>query len=204
MSNAEEKTRPSLPTQSPVHHPFYCEENIWHLCQTFPSQTPRPLVLFISNPGRTVLFCNQRAGDERGIVVWDYHVVLLASGTEWQVWDLDAKGGYPQACSTYLAQAFPHLWESTSRSSPPTMTGDWNVPTTFAPSFRVVPAETYSRMFASDRRHMRDGNHQWTQSPPPWPCIGQGHTLDEFIDVERRTHGEVLDFEGFFERYACQ
>jgi len=186
----------------PLHHPFYCEENVWHLCQTFPVHSTHPQVVFVSNPDRTVLFCNQRAGDERGLVVWDYHVLLLVNEGGWQVWDLDARSGFPQPLPAYLAGAFPFL---STPSDDARRVGEaqlWTVPPEFVPVFRVIGVDRYVAEFSSDRRHMRDDTGGWTKPPPPWACIGEGHTLDAFIDCEGGRHGEVLDFEAFVERYA--
>ncbi len=186
----------------PLHHPFYCEENVWHLCQTFPVESTHRLVVFVSNPNRTVLFCNQRAGDERGLVVWDYHVLLLVRQDGWQVWDLDARWGYPQRLPAYLAHAFPYLRSPAGNEGRLEEAEAWSVPAEFAPVFRVVAAEQYVVDFASDRRHMRDDAGGWTKPPPPWACVGDGHTLDAFIADGGDEHGEVLDFDGFVERYA--
>lgn len=178
---------------STLYHPFYCEENIWHLCQTLGDQPGLKWVVFISNPDRTVLFCNQRAGGRSGQVVWDYHVLLLLQvPMGWQVWDLDAQVSPPQDVETYLHSAFPY--EIPPRSA--------EIPDALRPRFKLVPAAHYTREFASDRRHMRTLDKGWTQPPPPWACIGRGHILDALIDVESGKHGEVLDFEGFVERYA--
>ncbi|KAI8998996.1 N-terminal glutamine amidase-domain-containing protein [Trametes punicea] len=77
---------PPLPPDS-VYTSCYCEENIYLLAQAFtrlarPSATDRRepwpwqiYVVFISNSGKTVALWSQKARE--GVVVWDYHVVLV-------------------------------------------------------------------------------------------------------------------------------
>ena len=67
------------------HWPFYCEENIWHLCQeTFLLPFERK-VIFISNKGRCFAMKHQRADS---LIARDYRVVLLFYDSEWKDADL--------------------------------------------------------------------------------------------------------------------
>ena len=161
----------------PRYCPFYCEENIWWLAADARVGPGRRTVLVISNPAGKVALWNQRAGaaDQEGLVVWDYHVVLVCEDA---VWDLDTTLGMPTPVATYLSRTFR------------------GAPEPFAPRFRVLDAEVYREVFASDRRHMRSDDGAFVQPPPPWAAIGEGHTLDALVDVERREPGVVVDLPG--------
>ncbi|MCR9160090.1 MAG: hypothetical protein ACE37F_37795 [Nannocystaceae bacterium] len=162
---------------APRYCPFYCEENVWHLANDPQvGQGPRH-VLLISNAARQVALWQQRAGaaENGGLVVWDYHVVLTCAA---KVWDLDSRLAQGVVLAEYLAQTFR------------------GAPERFAPAFRVMPAEVYRDALASDRRHMRAEDGAYRQPPPPWPAIGQGHTLDALLDFERGEPGVVVDLPG--------
>jgi protein N-terminal glutamine amidohydrolase len=163
---------------SPIRYqPFYCEENVWHLCHDERIVGTRRFAVFISNATRACLMHAQRAAPPGEPVMWDYHVVLL---TGRDVWDLDCRLGAPLPVQTWLDATFPVL-----------------LPAPSAPRFRVVDAELFVERFASDRSHMRDAAGGWKQPPPPWPIIGDGSmNLNSFIDMERPFLGEVVDARG--------
>lgn len=164
------------PPDGPRYHAFYCEENIWHLCQA-PRFADRPRrVVFVSNPKRQVVLFAQRAAGPEGYVVWDYHVVLLigprpgprpGDAGGWQIHDLDCTLGAPLPLERWLRASFPHV----GRAEP-----------TWDPHFRVIDGPTWVAAFASDRRHMRDGE-RWHVDPPPWPPIGRGHNLFDWVEM---------------------
>ena len=165
--------------------PCYCEENVWHLAGE-PGLAGRGdvHVVFISNPERQVVLWGQRsAPGPRGPIVWDYHVVLLARGTDaaWEVWDLDTSLGCPVPSGVYLEATF----HSRGRRDP-----------TFAPLFRLLPASEYRRELRTDRRHMRRRDGTWSSPPPPWPTIGEGSNVLRFVDMENGFLGEVVDEDG--------
>jgi hypothetical protein len=120
-------------------------------------------VVFISNVERRVAMANQRAG-QGDLVMWDYHVVLVARRL---VWDLDCLLGAPLPLARWLATSFVR------GIGPP-------------PRFRVIDAPAFLETFASDRSHMAASEHP----PPPWPPIGHGMTLERFVDMRV---GETLD-----------
>lgn len=166
---------------------FYCEENIWWLARSPQVRERERWAVFISNPNRTCAIWAQRAGPPDRPVVWDYHVVLLAkscSGSGLEVWDLDSRLLVPCPADRWLQASF--------RPS---------TPSPFQPYFRVVDMPTLDSQFASDRRHMRDASGLFRAPPPPWPCIvarsGAVHTLDAFVEINRRGPGRVMDFERF-------
>ena len=66
-------------------------------------------VVFISNSVRACYVAAQRAGLEQGFVIWDYHVVLLARGETWEIFDPDSLLGMPVSAATYLENSFAGL-----------------------------------------------------------------------------------------------
>jgi protein N-terminal glutamine amidohydrolase len=141
------------------YQPYYCEENVWHLAGESALAGLEPAALFISNAERSVALWEQRAGRPAdGLVIWDYHVVLLARAEpgDWKVWDLDTRLGLPVTVDEWLGRTF--------RPLPAGLTG-------YAPRFRIVEGEAYRAEFSSDRAHMRSDDGAWTQPPPPWPPI---------------------------------
>jgi len=167
------------------YHPLYCEENIWHLCGHPDVAGRSPAALFIRGAGEHVVMWGQRLAQRPGDpVVWDYHVVLLTRGP-WQIWDLDTRYSCPLAAATYLTRSFkPRL----------TLRPD------LVPWFRLVDAADLVRTFASDRSHMRAEDGSWRAPPPPWPPIGEGHTLGRYLDRSDDIAGEILDLPGLLAR----
>jgi hypothetical protein len=157
--------------------PYFCEENVWHLCAD-PGAVAVPVeerrVVFISNARRQVVLHRQRAGGG-GPVVWDYHVVLLAGG---KIWDLDTTLGFGVDADRWLRESFPP------------------VDADHAPRFRVIDAPTYLKTFASDRSHMKGPDGRPLKPLPPWPPIGTGTNLMRFVDVQTPFVGEVLTLDG--------
>lgn len=169
---------------SPPYAAFFCEENVWHLARWPGLPEGRRNVLFVSNPGRSVALWQQRAAPApEEPVVWDYHVILAVDterGT--RIFDLDCTLGLDLDAREYLRATF------------------LRVPPAFAPRFRLIEASTFVEQFASDRRHMRDPTGAPLQPFPPWPEIGQGHNLEQFLDMQAPFLGEVLDLEALHRR----
>ncbi len=178
----------------PAYCQFFCEENVWHLCE-HPRVTGRErFVLFISNRQRRVAMWAQRAaGAPDQPLAWDYHVVLLVRGLPevadphptWAIWDLDSTLVTPAAAEQWLAASFAGLAR---------------LPPYFAPRFRLVSAADYRRHFRSDRSHMRRHDGQFKQPPPSWPPIlgtpvaGEPNNLERFSSTEDETFlGECMD-----------
>jgi len=143
--------------------PYYCEENIWHLCQEKDLKNQSSKVIFISNEAKQCAFSKQRAS-EGGFIVWDYHVILFTVG---MIWDLDTTLPCPSPLKIYLEQTFP-----------------LGLSTGYQPVFRVVDSEEFVPVFASDRSHMMNQLGEYN-APPPWPVIGveEGSNLARFIDM---------------------
>lgn len=164
-------------TDPPRYCPFYCEENVWHLCADPRVGSGLHEVWVISNLQRSVALCRQRAGDPPlGLVVWDYHVVLASSSDDgWRVWDLDTTAGLDLPAQQWLEATF------------------LPVPDAFRPRFRVLDAQRYRQVLASDRRHMKKPDGAWLQPPPRWPSIGEGHNLDRLTDLATPFEGQLFD-----------
>ena len=158
------------------YQPYFCEENIWHLCQqeTFTEDVD---VIFISNVAHQVAVWAQVASKDDEPVVWDYHVVLARiNDAEVEIWDLDTTLGCPCDADTYLRASFrlsdPH--------SP------------YAPMFRVIERSAFLATFRSDRSHMVDSGVDF----PPWKPISTESNLSTFCDMNDDEFGEVFDLAG--------
>jgi hypothetical protein len=162
--------------------PYYCEENIWHLCQEPQFASVEAKVLFVSNPLRQCYFWYQRSAPTGEAVCWDYHVILLAKDSRWKIWDLDTTLPLPMDALGYLERTFMHV----GKAQP-----------TWDPIFRVIDAKEFTAEFASDRSHMLDDRRQWLQPPPAWECIGPGkvNNLQSFIDMSDTRFGVVMNFD---------
>ena len=152
---------------------YYCEENAWWLARAPELADVTRWVVFVTNRERQCPIWHQRAGGPDDPVIWDYHVVVIASGKAGlQVYDLDTTLGFPVDLSVYLDRAFPDVSAWGPR---------------YQPQFRVVRSEELLARFASDRRHMRDKTGGWQAPPPPWPPIqgaGAPHDLDRWLDLD--------------------
>ena len=162
---------------------YYCEENIWQLCQEVIFQEISHYALFISNRDKSCALSYQKAALSQELpVFWDYHLVMIAQDTQkrsWNIWDLDTRLRLPLELRLYLDKTF-----SFSRQLNPR----------YAPLFRLVESQTYINQFSSDRSHMlKDG--QYTQPPPTWkmPYNGQDRTnLMQFLNFDDTSIGKIL------------
>lgn len=152
--------------------PYYCEENIWHLCQEPELQRSSSRVIFISNETRQCAFSNQSVSED-GFIVWDYHVILLSAG---MIWDFDTRLPFPTPLDKYLKGTFPS-----------------GVASMYKPCFRVVDCLDFIDVFASDRRHMINQFGAYNSPPPSWPAIRteKGSNLDQFIDMTNPFMGKI-------------
>jgi hypothetical protein len=168
------------------YQPFYCEENAWWLCAE-PALGPGPRqVVFITNRAGLCPFLNQRAAAPGRLIGWDYHCVVLDG--QGRIWDLDTRLGLPVHGRDWLAGSLPFLARLTAE---------------LKPFFRVVPAADYRRDFASDRGHMRLSGGGWEHAPPPWPAIGRGMNLPDYLRLSGDGPGELIDAGTFAARLAA-
>ncbi|MGQ0505737.1 MAG: hypothetical protein ACT4TC_10500 [Myxococcaceae bacterium] len=152
--------------------PLYCEENVWRLAERFPAGD----VWVISNLTHTVALAKQKATAD-GWVVWDYHVVLAVNG---RVHDPDTRLPQPCPMTRYVTETF-----STQSM----------LPEEYRSLVRVLPAGEFSRLFFSDRSHMKRPDGTWLAPPPQWPApVGPERTwrLSELLAMDVPSPGRVV------------
>jgi len=177
---------PQPERKTALYTPYFCEENVYQLLRDPFFAERRAHALFITNAAAGVAMLWQRAG--RGEpVVWDYHAIALSfDGKRGLVWDLDSALPFPCEARRYLDSSFPA-----------------EIPARFRPWFKCVLRGEFLDRFASDRRHMRDGEGRFIAPPPPWPPIQPDtereaetqeprHNLGEFLDMASEARGSVL------------
>ncbi|GJE98128.1 N-terminal glutamine amidase-domain-containing protein [Phanerochaete sordida] len=225
------------PPPVPADHVYtrcYCEENIYTLAdalnRTVASADDTGVawdayVVFVSNHQKTVALWHQKARE--GVVVWDYHVVLLLRArialgksappdgetTEAWVYDFDSCAPVPCLWQDYMRATFPYAFS-----------GRWEVPAQYVSLFRVVPAQEYLDHFVSDRSHMlvQGQLDVYAAEPPPYPSLRgrkasnsqlktnlmpsfvnmRSHVSDSGLHLaddvtEARTYGRVLGISDF-------
>lgn len=175
---------------------FYCEENVWRLCEYVRCHEPSDLVkchvVFISNESRCVPLWRQRMGkSEDKLVTWDYHVVFMYEPDDrCLVFDLDSDLPFPTYFHKYVTE---------------TLRTDHILSPEHYRYFRVVPASVFLQKFASDRRHMRREDGTWIQPPPSTPPISTPesvHNIDDFISMDpKRGFGTVYNLQDFVRRF---
>lgn len=171
-----------------LYQPYYCEENIWQLCQH--ELFKDSYVVFIASKGDAFPMLNQRAMISPVTpVYWDYHVVLLVPGETNQLLDFDTRLAFNNEAGEYFRNSFIDNELLNADEKP------W---------FRVVPASEFIQLFSSDRRHMKT-EFGWLAPPPAWPLIGNAtHNLSSFTDMTNGAIGEVLAYDAVLARFACQ
>lgn len=180
-----------------VYTSCYCEENVWKLCEQIRDEKEQNLdeyyAVFISNEKRQVpLWMQKSAKDPLAPVVWDYHVLLLRRvGDKGFIYDLDSILPFPCPFEQYVHQAIQN---------------DRQLKKHFHRKFRVIPAESFLRTFASDRSHMKKPNGEWIKTPPPYSPIRTAEStmnLQEFIDMTAAEgEGQVMDYKSFIRNYT--
>ena len=155
---------------------YYCEENIWRLCQQPQLQVHKSEVVFISNPRRTCALWYQRAAPyPTEPVVWDYHVILLTQTPDniWQVWDLDTLLGCPLQAEDYFSMTFGghHASQHSTRRVfalfPPSCFSNTSPP--------IAPTCAMSRGTTCNRPHLGTLPNE-VQSPPTSCALSMSST----------------------------
>lgn len=176
-----------------VYTACYCEENIWKLCESWKSKDPTHLpylsAVFISNERRQIPIWEQKsANNEERIVIWDYHVILVdKSSSPALIYDFDTNLSFPTDVSDYLLRAIRSETKISSR---------------YHRLFRVIPAQEYLDVFASDRSHMLKKDRVTYNSPPPtYPPIRNeksSNNINDFIEMKSKNGpGKVMNLEEF-------
>ncbi len=172
------------------HQPFFCEENVWRLCARNDLEADFRWVLFITNPTKTCAFWRQRASEDPDQpVVWDYHAVAIASGEDGPVvWDLDCTFGAALPFDVWVRVSFPYLGR---------------LPEDYDPYFLLHDVAKFVEEFASDRSHMIDEKGRPYHPFPEWDAIGDGHNLDQWMDLDSHPGLELEDLKTYLET-ACK
>ena len=168
-----------------LYQPYYCEENIWQLCQH--DGFKQSFVIFISNAKKSFTMLNQRAAKAPYLpVFWDYHVVLLVEEKSNYIVDFDTTLSFCSDLDFYLSQSFLRH----SLLDPDVL-----------PLFKVIPSDVYKTHFSSDRSHMKT-DEGWYAPPPDWGRIGdEGSNLSDFIDMNNNEFGDVLTCDAMKNRF---
>ncbi|CAO3633934.1 unnamed protein product [Cunninghamella blakesleeana] len=194
----------SLVREELNYTPAYCEENIYFLCKAIKEKYPDCLddcsVIVISNQKEEIPMWRQRSGQiiNEGLVVWDYHVVLLVKDTQkedenkndYYIYDFDTMLPFPTLFQDYIEESFRP---------------DFPILDTYKRCFRKVPAKAYLTYFASDRSHMIHKGY-YRAPPPKYPAIRASNymtmTLPNYRDMTNSTepekYGHVLNENSFF------
>jgi hypothetical protein len=182
-----------VPDLSTLHYqPFYCEENVFHLCQDPRFADRAPAAVFVTGAGgECVMWQQKQARRPTAPLSWDYHVFLLVRDP-WEIWDLDTVLGCPVPAARYLRRSFrPEI----------------ELPEELTPWFRVVGAEELVATFASDRSHMLRPDGRYQKAPPPWPPIGPSgvtSNLARFLAMNDPVAGEVIALATLLSRIAVE
>ncbi|KAL3637232.1 Protein N-terminal glutamine amidohydrolase [Castilleja foliolosa] len=165
------------------HTPNYCEENVYLLCKKLAEDGIAKAdgsdlyVVFISNEKNQIPLWHQKASHRAdGIMLLDYHVICLQKRKESSlphlVWDLDSSLPIPSSLATYVSETIRPSFQLFSE---------------FQRVFRVVHGPIFLQSFASDRRHMKDSDGNWTNPPPSYDVIaaedGTVHNLNEYMEM---------------------
>lgn len=149
-----------------LYTPYYCEENIWHLCEhaAFPFPT---WVVFIFNPQREFAIWEQKLADPGRALIWDYHVIQVSlQNNSLRVYDFDTRLSWGIDFRRYLESAFPNF----------------DYPDSLIPIFRFEKSDAFKKNFKSDRRHMKQEG-VFLAPPPPWNMISEQSNLDLYLDI---------------------
>lgn len=173
------------------YQPYFCEENIWKLCEGGALDRDRSFAVVISNAeGAVPLWSQREAPAPDRPVFWDYHAVAVERDAEGvRVWDFDSELEIPVGFDIWVRESFPAVDR---------------LPRRYSPRFRVVPAQEYLDLFSSDRSHMKDEEGDWREPPPDWPAIydpDRGMNLDRFVDMQGDFAGEVCTLSELCERF---
>jgi protein N-terminal glutamine amidohydrolase len=167
----------------PEAYPYtahFCEENIWKLVEALVGQgfDPRTLqVLFLSNRERQVALAWQKMAPPGRLLVWDYHVILLAAmNDELYVFDFETRLGFPCQAEWYFRKTLPEVL---------VLLRD------LRPAIRIIPASAYLERFCSDRSHML--GEVEADEFPDWPLICPAGEASRIVLADYQDMGRELN-----------
>lgn len=177
----------------------YCEENVWRLCKYIKSNSSAETlsdtyVIFISNPAKAIPIWKQKSSKrEDTMVLWDYHVILLHK-SERCIYDLDTMLSFPCPVQEYLSEA---------------LKCSWVIKPEYRQMLRVVTADRFLEVFASNRSHMMQEDGTWLSPPPKHPLIqtsSSSNNLNKFIgmtdELRSEEYGSVFTLKEFLKRFS--
>lgn len=172
-----------------AHQPYYCEENIWHLCQH--KHFPDSHVIVISSLGEYFPMLRQINEQQAELpVLWDYHVILLIRENKGDCYILDFNTSLPFC--TPLKVYFEQSFMAEALLKP-----------TEVPLFRILTAQQYIAELRSDRSHMKAENN-WLSPPPAWNPISKRETnLKQFTDMTDQAYGEIMTAQELLLRFIA-
>ncbi|KAB5551792.1 hypothetical protein DKX38_009103 [Salix brachista] len=155
-----------------THTPLYCEENVYFLLK----KLCKDGVADADGSDLFIPLWHQKASTRAdGIILWDYHAICIQrkrEGGSHLVWDLDSSLPFPSPLASYVSETIRPSFQLFSE---------------YRRSFRIMHAPIFLRFFASDRRHMKDPDGNWTAQPPAYEPIvaedGTVHNLNEYMEI---------------------
>lgn len=160
-----------------LYQAYYCEENIWQLCQR--PEFIHSEAVVIAALGDCFPILQQRAATAPYLpVLWDYHVVLLwHTGDGDYIIDFDTILPFCTPLADYVQQSF---------------FDERRLHANLRPWFRVIPAQQYATRLQSDRRHMKSAAG-WLAEPPAWsPISDNASNLQQFINMKDHNYGQIM------------
>lgn len=128
------------------------------------------------------------------MVLWDYHVIMIAKleGHASTVYDLDTRLPFPCDFHQYFEEA---------------LKADDSFNECYQKYYRVISADEFLQSFASDRSHMKKPDGSWLKPPPSYSCIttpASPNNLDRFLimDNEAFRVGKVLNSKELVEYFS--
>ncbi len=169
------------------YHAYYCEENIWHLCQQ-PELQNSEVVVIASKGDVFPILCQRAAVTPDTPLFWDYHVVLLwHSKNEHYILDFDTTLPFCIPITRYIQRSFVDEQQLNAQ---------------FIPLLRVMSANEYIANLQSDRSHMKTADG-WLAEPPSWSPISTcSSNLHQFTDMTDDEFGQVLTVSQWLNRLS--
>ncbi|CAJ0834213.1 4373_t:CDS:2 [Entrophospora sp. SA101] len=158
-----------------IYTKCYCEENIYHLCKEFLLDEKNEdykegiYVCFISNEDKVVPLFRQSSSElENGLVLWVNIMIRLS-------------------CNINIKRETKvNFFEKENKIA---IIGEFKM----SKYPRLIPGETFVKVFASDRSHMIDKDGMWNSPPPNYPPISNQEftmNLDLFISMTENLNSD--------------